>query len=575
MNWTTWMILWFIAALPLGKVVVLLAKIKAKEMAISALKGVIIFLFGFLLIVLNISDSGMWWFWLILIALSVTVDLITEEHLARFFTLAATIILVIAAIIVLVLSGVNNAAYFDSFISKSDGFPIQNEIPDNMIRLTTQELAESIAHQHMGEFGSASEIVSSHIALLNDNRLYWLETIANKESWGLTYRTAGMIAIDANDPDRPVKVIKERFNVAEGLSFMPLLGANGNSFAKGYYGINTANNYGDAYAVTGPNNTWSLVLTAYHPDMNFVRRYDGVYQIDQHGEVVDHLKKDIPSWMIKPYDEQAFLEQGIQDWGSHKRGDSFDFWAGGFLSIPPSNDRLEMNEDTRFIYDPDTNQIVAMVMVNPIRDSGSLSLAGAFKATSEGITYYDLRNYDLMSGVTASGVVKSKITARSGSNYYTACELLYPIKVNNETKYAWFVPIYYQNAANNQIGLAGLGIVDAQSADKVVVEYTGEGISGEGFIKKTKESFQALYGQNENTVSYTGAIDITFLSRYDPYVTNGNTREWIIVSTVSGERTFLVQSELLSDQTMLKIQQAKPGDVFALEIDGNVVKKIT
>jgi hypothetical protein len=570
-----WAVLWAIAALPFGRMVVGTSKRHAEKRLISISKGLIIFFVGLFFVALNISDSGMMWWLLVIVAISVTVDLLGESRLKVLCALVATTVLLFLALYVLTTAGVNNAMYFDSFVAKTDGLPIQSEIPDNMIRLTTQELAESLAHQHMGEFGSASKIVNSHMALLNDGRLYWLVTIANQEGWGLKYKTAGMIAIDANDPDKPVKVIKEKFNVAEGLDFNPILNANGASDAKGYYGIDTGNVYGDAYPVISPDDKWFIILTTYHPDIGFVRHYDGVYQIDQHGEIVDHLSTNIPNWMIKPYDEDGFLEQGIKDWGSYKRGDTFDFWSGGALWVAQSNDRLEMNEDTRFIYDPDIGQVVAMVMVNPIRDGGKLSLAGAFKATAKGIIYYDLREYDFMSGTAASGVVKSKITARSGSNYYTACELLYPIKANNETRYVWFVPIYYQNAANNQVGLAGLGIVDARSADKVVVEYSGDGVTGEDLIKKAKESFRALYGSTTDNKVFSGtAMNATFVSRYESYTTNGNTREWVVVSTAFGDKTFLVQSELLDDQEMLKIQQAKRGDVFALEIDDYIVKKI-
>ena len=319
-----------------------------------------------------------------------------------------------------------------------------------------------------------------------------------------------------------------------------------------------------------------MIATTYKPDWSFVRKYSGVYQLNPAGDVVAHYRDNIPSWVIRPYDENDFLEQGINDWGSHKKGDSFDFWASGLLWIAPSNDRLEMTEDTRYVYDSDSNQVVAMVMVHPIRSGGELSLAGAFKATPEGISYYDLRQYDLMSGIAASGVVKSKITARAGSNYFTAMELIYPFSVNNQTKYVWFVPVYYQSTNSNLIGLAGLGIVDAQSADKVVVEYTGAGVSGEKLIEQTKESFRALYATAAGTGKPTfGALNCTLVAKYDFYTKDGNTRQWLVVKIATGEREVLVRSDMLDDLTLLKIQELKKGDSFGLEVDDNgVVKNI-
>jgi len=576
MIWWIWLLLWVVIGLPIGKFVLGFGKRNQNSRAVVLLKEITYLIIGLLLIFVNVNDSLMIWYLVIAFGISLTWDFFGNSSPLTILSGGITGIIVVAFFFTLFVAGNNNAMYFDSFIEKSEGFPIQNEVPDNMIRLTTQELVESIASQHMGEFGSAVEIVNSHVGMI-DGRLYWLVMVANKESWGAKYRTAGIIAVDANDPDQPVRIIKEKFNIAEGLDFNPIIGANGQVGAKGYYGIGTEPVYGDAYPVISPDNKWSIALTNYKPDMGFVRKYDGVYQIDQHGEVINHYTEDIPDWMIKPYDESGFLEQGINDWGSHRRGDSFDLFAPGFLHVAPSNDRLQITEDTRFIYDPDTNQVVAMDMVNPIRDNGQLSLVGAFKATSKGISYYDLRKYDLMSGVAASGVVKSKITARSGSNYYTAMELLYPMKVNNQTKYVWFVPIYYQSQNSNLIGLAGLGIVDAQSADKVVVEYTGDGVTGGTLIKKTREAFRALYGKKEQSPQLSsGFINGTIVSVYDFYTKEGNTRGWITIQTPLGVKEVLIRSDLLTDQEILEIQKSKKGDRIELQVDDNsVVKKLT
>jgi hypothetical protein len=217
-----------------------------------------------------------------------------------------------------------------------------------------------------------------------------------------------------------------------------------------------------------------------------------------------------------------------------------------------------------------------MDMVNPIRDNdnGQLSLAGAFKASSGGISYYDLRKYDLMSGIAASGIVKSKITSRSGSTYYTAMELLYPMKVNNQTKYVWYVPIYYQSQNSKLIGLAGLGIVDAQSADKVVVEYTGDGVTGSTLIKKSRDNFQALYtGTTKIEQIPSGTLNGTIISKYESYTKDGNMREWISISTPLGVKEVLIRSDLLTDPEILEIQKAKKGDRIELQIDDSYVVK--
>ncbi len=574
MQWYVWLILWLIAAIPSAKIAIAMTTRHKVEKFHMFLRFVITIIIGVLLLLSLTPDYLMWWIWIPWFLGWTIYELLSggndDGMLLIGLVAAAFVIWLIAALIMGFYAGNNNAIYFDNFIEKEDGFPIQNEIPDNMLRLSTEELARSITSQHMGEFGSAVKITSCHLGLI-DHRLYWLSTTANQEQWHTTFKTSGILAVDANDPDRPIKVIKESFDVAEGLDFNPLIGAWGSIPFRGYSGINTALTYGDAYPVLNPNtNTWTTVLTTYKTNKFFVREYSGLYEFNQKGVVVQKYDTtNMPSWVIEPYPENTFLEEGITDWGGHKRGNDFDLFAGGFLWIEPSNDRLAITEDTRYIYDPDTNQIVAMVMVHPIRDHGEMSLAGAFKVTPKGIFYYDLRSYDLMSGIAASSAVQSKITARTGSNYFTAMELLYPIKIGNQTKYAWFVPIYYTNPNSNIIGLAGLGIVDAQSADKVIVEYTGEGVTGEKLIKKSKTSFRNLYGEKESISTSSETIKGVLISKLDSYVKDCNTKQWFIIKTPSGNQELLVDSGILNDQTMLKVNKLQAGESIEFMVDNN------
>jgi exopolysaccharide biosynthesis protein len=181
-----------------------------------------------------------------------------------------------------------------------------------------------------------------------------------------------------------------------------------------------------------------------------------------------------------------------------------------------------------------------------------------------------------MSGKSASGIVQSKITARAGTRYFTAMELLYPLKIGNETKYAWFVPIYFESETTKLIGLAGLGIVDAQSPEKVIIEYTGEGITGESLIKKAKQDFKALYGEVKPPLPEFKTIEGKLIAKYEPYVSNGSTRQWLTIETADGKRTdVLVKAELLSDAELLAIQKLQVGDQVRVEVDeGNVVRRV-
>lgn len=564
-------------AIPSVKIAIRAISKQQVKMGLGVLRFIIGILIGTMLILGSTPDYFMWWCLIPWFIAWTLYELFSGGEDDSFPLIGVFAVVIIVLLIALGISafyaGNNNAIYFDNFIVKEDGFPIQNEVPDNMLRLSTQELAESITSQHMGEFGSAVKVINSHLGLI-DGRLYWLSTTAKEEQWHTTFQTSGILAVDANDPDKPIKVIKESFDVAQGLDFNPIIGAWGSAPIKGYFGIDTALSYGDAYPVLNPEtNTWTTVLTTFKKDMFFVRKYTGLYELDKEGDVIQKYDNtNIPKWIIEPYDENNFLEKGISDWGGHKRGTGFDIWAGGFLWIPPSNDRLAITEDTRYIYDPDSDQIVAMVMVHPIREKGELSLAGAFKVTPQGIFYYDLKSYDLMSGIAASSVVKSKITARASSDYFTRMELLYPLKVGNETKYVWFVPIYYTNPNSNVIGLAGLGIVDAQSADKVIIEYTGEGVTGETLIKKAKESFRNLYGQGKGIILDSDTIKGTILSKSAPYVKNCNTKQWLLIKTSSGNEEFLIDSAILDDWTLLKANKLREGETIEFKADNyNIV----
>jgi len=597
--WAIWVLIWALASLPAPTLIYRKIKSKKKPKEDSAetqgfyydeeeryrQKGLIVpikiaitALFGFMAITRNTPDASMAWFvafWALL-WLAIEVSATDGSMKVKATAVSLLVLLILSFATVGFFMRVNNARYFDSFITKAEGFPIETEVPNNLLRLTTKELATSIVQQHLAEFGSNARIAGIQVTMY-EGRLVWVALITTVGSWGQRYTIEGFVVVDANEPDRPPIINKEeKFAVSDGLDFNPVFGAWGNAHARGYYWINTALAYGDAYPVRSPEGTWRMAMTTYQPDLLGVRGYSGVYVLDKSGNVVDWYGKGAPDWLIQPFDEQVFLEGGVSDWGNFKRGDGFDVWAGGFLSIPQSADRVSISEDTRYIYDPDVKQVVALVLVNPVREGGELTLAGAFKATSGGIAYYDLRSWNLISGIAASSVIKSKITARAGTEYFTAMELLYPMKIGGETRQVWFVPVYFQSTTTGIIGLAGLGLVDAQDPSKMKIEYTGEGVTGAALVKKTKDGFRALFGEKPGTPSEdTTSLEGTLVAKQEPYTVGGNTRIWLTIESNSGRRDVLVEAELLTDSEMLKVQKAQVGDYLKVEVDKNgVVTKV-
>jgi hypothetical protein len=116
-----------------------------------------------------------------------------------------------------------------------------------------------------------------------------------------------------------------------------------------------AKSYGVAYV------TWDLttnkstyIVTRYNVGFDLVRKYETPIVYDSQGNLrykTDSIS-DAPFWITQIYDED-WLEGMINEMGCFRRSDSFDYWAGGLLwIIPPSRDRFQMTEDTRYIIDP-------------------------------------------------------------------------------------------------------------------------------------------------------------------------------------------------------------------------------
>ncbi len=590
MYWIVWLLLWvFLGGLPIPSLIrnriykrermslweETYYRIMLPTRLVLAVMLAILILWGG-----GIPDASMIWLFAGWMIFWTTIEAVVAGtgRTIKLAAVAAVLIFIVSYSTVSFFANYNNALYFDGFIQKTEGFPISSEIPNNMVRLTTEELANSIARQHMSEFGSNTLIVDQQLTTYN-GRLSWVVLVAREESWGATYRVAGLIIVDGNDPNMPPTIIKnETFAIADGLDFNPLIGAYGNAKAYGYYSIDTAINYGDVYPVQNADGKWVIAITAFQPDLTFVRNYAGIYTLDQQGRYLTHYgNQTLPSWVVQAYDEQDFLEGGISDWGSHKRADGFDIFAPGFLWIAPSSSRVEISEDTRYIYDPDLHQIVALVMVHPVRDNGDLSLAGAFKATPSGIYYYDLSDENMISGIAAGSVAMSKITQRTGTEYYTAMELLYPMQVGNATKQVWFVPIYFESSSG-LIGLAGLALVDSQEQNKVYIELIEtSGATGSQLVERAKAGFRQLYGESAQPTNESEfvAVNGTLTAKFEPYIKDGNTHQWLTVNNGTADLDVLVNSGLITDAEMLKMQQAAPGDFVALAVDqSGVVRKI-
>jgi len=275
---------------------------------------------------------------------------------------------------------VANAAYFNSQITVTTGFPFKNAIPDENVRLVTEEFATSRARSSMSEFGSNREIKSTHITLIN-GRLVWVSTVGSTNVYSENF-LAGFIVIDANDPNASPIIVHQTFIKGEGLWWS-------NTIQFGAYLDDSNYIYGGAYPTTTPDGQWRYILTRESFGYDLIDKAIPPLVYDETGTVTNQFTsfKDTPPWVTQPYSE-TWIESMISQWGQFRRGATFDWWAGGFpFFAAPSRDRVERSEDTRFIIDPDTNELVALIAVHPT--TSDQTLAGMFVIRHNSMTYYD------------------------------------------------------------------------------------------------------------------------------------------------------------------------------------------
>jgi len=431
---------------------------------------------------------------------------------------SALFILYLLAVCVMIVFGqvqrVTNAAYFNGFVQAGVGLPFNATIPDNMVRLVTEELAISIARRHMSEFGSNTQVLGCHITKTPDGQLVWVAVIGSTNVLAENY-VKGFVIVDATDPTVPPKIVKKEFVVGEALWWL-------NNIHFRSYANDMVKSYGIAYVTWDfTTNETVYVVARYNVGFDLVRRYETPMVYDAEGNLYHQAENlsEVPYWITQVYDEE-WLEEMIDEMGCFRRGEGFDYWAGGFLwIIPPSRERFEMTEDTRYIVDPETNDVVALVCVNPIGNQRTLS--GVFKATRNGIFFYDFRQHNYISGMTAEDFVEGRLPKPAAGFYDAEMPLLYPVNISeNQYRLAWYVPIYWREGTGEKdetIYLAGFAIIDAEETSKVAITMNGEGLTSEQLVRKTRLDFIKLFG----VITYL-EVNATVTSRHE-YVEDGTT----------------------------------------------------
>jgi hypothetical protein len=442
----------------------------------------------------------------------VTVKIQTRILLVLFFVylLSASTVIIFGQV-----QRVTNAAYFNSFVQTGSGLPFNISIPDNMVRLVTRELAVSIARRHMSEFGSNTQVLGCHITKDSNGKLVWIAVIGSTNIIAENY-VKGFVIIDATDPTAAPTILRSEFAVGEGLWWS-------SNIQFGAYMGDMTKSYGVAYVTWDftTNNTM-YVMTRYEVGFDLIRRYETPTVYDSQGKIREEAINisEIPSWITQIYDED-WLEGMINEMGNFRRGNGFDYWAGGFLwIIPPSRERFQMTEDTRYVIDPETNDVVALICVNPIGNQRTLS--GVFKAMRDGIFFYDFTLENYISGLTAVDMVEGRLTKPTRGLYSAEMPLLYPVEISpNNYTLAWYVPIYWREGTGDPdetIYLAGFAVVDASGANRIAITMDVEGLTSEQLVHNTRMDFVNLFNVTPAYVE----LNATVLDKYD-YVEDGTT----------------------------------------------------
>jgi len=421
---------------------------------------------------------------------------------------------------------VSNAEFFDSRIIETDEPLFNTTIADDRVRLVTEEFSKYVASQHLSVFGSNVHVAAAHITTKPDGTLVWVCTIVSTNVLAENF-VKGFIVVDANDPQsvEPTIITNTTIPVGEGLFW-------DKNIRFGNYLNDMTSSYQYSYPTWDPAGNLVYVQTRTPLGWDLVERASGPIVYAENGSIYRYPTiEETPEWVTQAYGEE-YLERQITRWGSHRRGEGFDLFAGGLLwFIPPSNDRLQITEDTRYIVNPDTHQVEAFIAVHPV--TASRTLAGVFRATKDAVYYHDLSAEGYVSGDAAAANVVADIGAPASGEYYGAMPLLYPVVINSTvTKWTWYAPIYWADWTYDEeieeytamnMRLHALGMVDASNIDRFVWVESEGALSGAALVYAARSEYVELFGGSiEPEPSDTFSLTATVVNKTS-YVDDGDT----------------------------------------------------
>ncbi|MHA1126486.1 MAG: hypothetical protein ACTSO7_13430 [Candidatus Heimdallarchaeota archaeon] len=357
--------------------------------------------------------------------------------------------------------GFNQAKYFDSILTFTDEKePFSSLITSEHLRVVDSDLAAELILKS-SPFGSNTMILELHIGVI-DGDLMWIGAIGTDairvgtDNEGRKRNTIfGFAGVDLTDPQVPVKVINQTFEIGHYLARTKTLNRQvwkiNPNYIAGYNTYFSMNPDGEMrllvpYSIT---QSWKTEAVYGIGMTTYLEKLGGVLEFDASGALVkDH--KDLttlPDYArIQCYSED-WLEYSINKWGKHRKGNhefAYYFTTSEQLGISPY-------DDVRVIYDPSTDEISQYVMLTQ-PDSESQLLRGAIKANSTGIYFFDWSDVtpkpiDTNSAIRHCETKLLQVVGYPDHNYYPILPLLFPIRetFGNLSDYAYVVPLQFDN----------------------------------------------------------------------------------------------------------------------------------
>nr|MDO8134511.1 hypothetical protein [Candidatus Njordarchaeum guaymaensis] len=402
-----------------------------------------------------------------------------------------------------------NAHYFDGMVTKNTGYPSFFTFNSSDVRLVTEDVAYAKAKQHMASFGSNVYVENLHITIWDD-RLSWTMTVVQQYWLGASYdqHVYGYIVLSATDPNEPPLLVHQDLALASGMG----LNNRKDVLLQSYY-RNPNYKYDRAILTKTDGGQLVYAIPKYTIEPSLMLKTFGVDIMDAlTGQFLGSYDlTGMPTWVPQPFDE-GWLENQVTNWGASRRGSSFDIFAGGFIGISVSNDRIAMDEDTRFLRYGD--EMISFTSMHPYATEQTLS--GIFVSDHTGIKYYDVSQSNMLSASRAKDVIQSQLYKPSGGEFVVEMPILY-----NMTGYmAWLSPVYYVIGDTWQLKF--IGIVNAfDQSDIVVQDITG--VSARLGVETATASFISLVSSKQNAgTSNQGTITGKW-----SYEVGGNTNYYV------------------------------------------------